>query len=374
MATLCIDEVEYSFDELSACAIDSNLPPYHASALAFCQRWQRGDAEFHLQTSGSTGVPKMITLTREQMTASAQRTAQAIGLQAGDRALVCLSTQHIAGIMMLVRGMVLGLHLTVVEAKSNPFVHIPPTTAFDFVSFVPLQLQTVIASEQSEKLRGMKAILVGGAPVSTDLITALQCVKAPVYHTYGMTETVSHIALRRLNGEQASEYFVPLPGVQIVLDERQCLSTCTPMTQNQWIQTNDIVELNNDGSFRFLGRADNIINSGGYKVQVEKVEHALTEVLESYFGSVFAGQRLMVIGLPDEEFGERVTAVIEGDDHGYSIADIRLALEAQGTLERNEFPRQLVFLSTLPETPSGKLDRQLLRKRLTEAHYTTTQH
>ena len=155
-----------------------------------------------MQTSGSTGAPKPITLTRAQMTASARATGAALGLQPGMRSLVCLPARYIAGRMMLVRGLVLGLDMTVVEPAADPLADLYRAARFDFAAFVPLQLQTLLAGPPHYRavLDEMQAILVGGAPVSTELEAALARLRAPVYHTYGMTETATHVALRRLNG------------------------------------------------------------------------------------------------------------------------------------------------------------------------------
>ena len=323
------------FDRNSA-----ELPPYTRQTLTFCQRWLRGEQTFTIQTSGSTGKPKPITLHRSQMIASAHLTGQAVGLRRGDRALVCLNSAYIAGIMMLVRGFELGLEMVIVEPSSHPLQGFE-VGAFAFTAIVPLQLQGALAvSAERDTLNAMRAVLVGGAPISHGLAAQLQTLNATIYHTYGMTETVSHVALRRLNGEGASDFFIPQPTIDLWLDQRGCLSICGSVTRGETIATNDRVAFQADGSFRWLGRIDNVINSGGVKVQAEKVERALEKQLPDV--------RLFVTGTPDSVLGEAVTAFVESTPQP---VDVALGLT------RYEQPRQVHFLRQFMETPTGKVDR-----------------
>jgi non-ribosomal peptide synthetase component F len=246
--------------------IDGACDANARAALEFCRDWLAGQEDFIVQTSGSTGAPKPITLTRTQMIASAQATAAALSLAAGDPALVCLPTHYIAGRMMLVRGLVVGMPMTLVTPSANPLAAAPAGARFAFTAVVPLQLETLLAADNPtvrSQLAGMKAILVGGGPLSPALTAAAQTCPSPIYHTYGMTETITHIALRRVNGADAGDAFTPLPGVHLRLDDRGCLAICGPMTAGAWVQSNDVVELLADNTFRWLGRSDNVINSGG---------------------------------------------------------------------------------------------------------------
>ena len=331
---------------------------YELHTLRFCRRWLVGQETFVLKTSGSTGRPKAVTLTRVQMSASASLTRRALGLQAGDKALVCLSTEYIAGIMMLVRGLELGLALTVITPSRNPLAVFPDNAAFDFAAFVPLQLQEILTTTPSKKnfLSRMRAILVGGAPINEGLLQQIRTLNVPVYHTYGMTETVSHIAFRRLNGPQASEYFTPLDEVEISLSSQGCLVVKSVLTGNRTLVTHDRVELRPDGSFRWLGRIDNVINTGGFKVQVETVESALEKLLQAY--PQLAGRRFFIGSLADPQFDQAVVAVIEGLPVLPEIlAGIRARLRA-GWLHDYEVPRHFYFQPRLLETPTGKIDRR----------------
>jgi O-succinylbenzoic acid--CoA ligase len=212
-------------------------------------------------------------------------------------------------------------------------------------------MQAILDSPQRAIADRMRAILIGGAAVSAPLLRDLQTLHAAVYNTYGMTETVSHIALRRLNGPHASAYFVPFDDVKLALDERGCLTIRSILTRGVTIATNDRVELLADGRFRWLGRVDNVINSGGVKVQAEQVEAALHAILGEH-------RRLVVGGVPDSVLGERIVAIIEGDERVDSAeTDLRQRLH-QSNLHRYEIPRQIIFMQQLPETTTGKIDRR----------------
>jgi O-succinylbenzoic acid--CoA ligase len=295
------------------------------------------------------------------MTASAKLSARALNLQAGDKALVCLSTEHVAGVMMLVRGLELGLSMTVLKPTSNPLAGFPDTATFDFAAFVPFQLHEALEATPAKRpiLNRMRAILVGGTPISEALLKQISTLDAPVYHTYGMTETVSHIALRRLNGPQASEYFTPLEGVQVSVNSQDCLVIQSVLTRYETLVTNDRVELKENGSFRWLGRIDNIINTGGIKVQAEKVEAVLETFFQAYHHRILASRRCCVGPLPHPRFSQVVVAVIEGKPiPAWMQTDIREKLLASNLLDKYEIPMHFYFKNKFLETSSGKIDRQ----------------
>ncbi len=332
-----------------------HLNGYERQALLFCHDWLNGKESFVLHTSGSTGIPKPIVLTRQQMAASARMTGKALHLQAGDRALVNLNVQYIAGIMMLVRGMELTLELTVTEPSAEPLSTFPAETRFDFLSFVPLQLERILTAEPGKLdiLQHAKAIIIGGAPLIGTLEDALQIIEAPVFQTYGMTETVSHIALRRLTGTKRTDYYAILEGVQIETDSRSCLVIRAPALNDQVVVTNDVVEMLTATTFRWLGRADNIINSGGIKVQAEKVE----KVVEAALQELEVTNRFFVAGLPHPSLGEAVTLFVEGTSLKREIED-RLRVELNRQLSRYEIPKTIHYLVIFPQTPTGKIDRR----------------
>jgi O-succinylbenzoic acid--CoA ligase len=335
--------------------------PYEAEALAFCRAWLAGQTTFTLHTSGSTGTPKPITLTRTQMQASAHLTGRTLGLLPGDTALVCLNIRYVAGIMMLVRGLERELPMTIIEPEANPFIHFTSApNSFAFTALVPLQLQTILSTGDESQLailNGMKAILVGGAATSPALEQALQVVTAPIYATYGMTETVSHIALRRLNGPNRSEWFTALDGVDLGVDERGCLHITSAATNFERIQTNDVVALPDPMHFRLLGRADRVINSGGVKIQPEQVEQIIQQVLAQNRENGLP--RLFVAGLSDEKLGQRVVVVCEQ----VSLPDAQWTA-MQGAIREKAgpyaVPKEWITVPQFAETPTGKVDQRAI--------------
>ncbi|GAB3338936.1 AMP-binding protein [Larkinella ripae] len=330
-----------------------------ARAVEFCREWLSGQSRFVLHTSGSTGTPKPISLSRRQMQASARLTGQTFGLKPGDRALVCLNVRYIAGLMMLVRGLELGLELTVVEPSSNPIHQFnPETDHFAFAAFVPLQMQTMLENPAQALpiLNQMKAILVGGASVDRALADRLQRIEAPVFSTYGMTETVSHIAIRRINGPDQTAVFRALEGVEIGVDERSCLYIRAEATDFETVQTNDVVELLDARRFHLLGRADSIINSGGVKLLPEQIEDVILGVLPPDLKAT----RFFIYGLPDERLGQQVALFLEAESHW---AENRL--EAVKTAIREKLgpyavPRHVLYYPVFSETPTGKIDKKAI--------------
>lgn len=289
-------------------------------------------------------------------------TTDRLGLVEGDRALICLNTELIAGKMMLVRGLETGMEMFVIPPSSNPLKEIPDEAALDFTALVPYQLETILkqSPQKTHILNRMKAIIVGGAPVSASLEESIQKLKVPVYLTFGMTETVSHIALRRLNGDQRSEYFHTLDGITVRTDERGCLIIDYLMNSAP-IVTNDLVEIAGSNSFRWLGRIDHVINSGGIKIHPEKTERQIEEVC-SLQG---IDKRFFITGFPDLEFGEVAALVIE--DQPWGMAETSSFLEeVKKRLHKYEVPKHLFFVPQFKETPSGKVDRHAIKRALIE--------
>ena len=290
------------------------------------------------------------------MKASAVLTGHTFGLVPGDHALACLNVDYIAGVMMLVRGLELGLLMTVVEPSSNPLLTLnPETEPVDFAAFVPLQMHTMLdhPGHSLPILNRMKAILVGGAAVDRTLADRLQTVSAPVFSTYGMTETVSHIAVRRINGPDRTDIFQALKGVEIGVDSRNCLFIIAAASDFETIQTNDVVEPIGSSQFRLLGRADSVINSGGVKIQPERVEEVIAELLAR--DGIPA--RFFVAGVPDERLGEQVALFLEGTEWPESrLEAIKKAV--QFSMGPYAVPRKTVRIPVFSETPTGKIDRK----------------
>jgi O-succinylbenzoic acid--CoA ligase len=257
--------------------------------------------------------------------------------------------------MMLVRGLVLDLQLTVIPPTLVPLAAIEEDTHFDFLSFVPMQMEAILAQapEKIPVLNQAKAILLGGAPVSQPLEAQLQHIQAPVYHTYGMTETISHIALRLLNTNRRQAFFTVLAGVTITTDARDCLVIDTPVLESNPVTTNDVVEILSPATFIWKGRIDNVINSGGIKVQAEKVEQAVEKVLHQ--GQI--QRRFFVAGLPHPQLGEAVTVFVEGEGlEKWQEENILTALKP--IITRYEIPKAFSYVALFPETPTGKIDKK----------------
>ncbi|ELR73246.1 O-succinylbenzoic acid--CoA ligase [Fulvivirga imtechensis AK7] len=326
--------------------------PFEKSAVSFIKEWRSGAPDFKMYTSGSTGVPKLIKIKRSQMEASAKFTIRALSLQPGQNALVCLDTKYIAGKMMLVRALLNQMNIILREPSANPMLNLGVQP--DFAALVPLQLEEAAANSATcDILNKMAAIIVGGAPVNISLEERLRHIKPPVYATYGMTETVSHIALKRLNGEKRSNYYEAFDEVILDTDERGCLAVTSVLTDYQTIITNDRVFLHDAHHFEWLGRIDNVINSGGIKVQSERVERAI----EQLFNKFKITNRFFVTGMPDNKLGQRVTIVIESVKPIGQARD--LMSELQNMLDKFECPKGILYLPKFVETATGKVNRHL---------------
>ncbi|ANQ49498.1 AMP-binding protein [Flammeovirga sp. MY04] len=332
--------------------------------LLFCFEWLNQTETFSLQSSGSTGTPKEIQILRTQMKSSADATVEFLGLKANDHALVCLNTNYIAGKMMLVRCMEHNINATIVPPCSAPFrEHLLPK-AFDFIAMAPIQVQFSLdcAGDHPAFLQ-TKKLIIGGAPITESLEKRIkqELSNTDVYHTYGMTETVSHVALKKIH-QQADSFFHTLPNVVIGQDDRKCLWVQGPMSNDVKLQTNDVVRLINDTTFEWLGRADNIINSGGVKVQAEKVEKSINEGLKKIG---YQNILMFVGGLPNENLGEEVTIFIEGITLKQTEIDQLLDI-VKKPLDKYEVPRNVVSLSNFEKTDTMKIRRKATIQKFIE--------
>jgi o-succinylbenzoate---CoA ligase len=336
--------------------LSPHAPPkeWH-EVFQFCKDWMEGKEEFILHTSGSTGTPKPIHLSRSQMEASARMTLRALDLtRPGLRALICLPTRYIGGKMMLVRCMVGDMDAMVVPPDSNPYQFLD--TPVDFVAMVPLQLQTLLDKGSPKDivlLQNTQVIILGGGPVSPSLVKQLQSLTPRIFNTYGMTETVSHIALRQLNGPEARPWFTTLPQTEIDMDARGCLRIKSPVTKEEWITTNDQVSILGPNRFEWLGRADFVVNTGGIKISVESLEKGVNRIMTS----LQITQRYFFTGIPDSLLGERLVLVVEGQPLGHEKEhSLLVAIERQeGRYSR---PKEILYLHELIETETGKIKRQ----------------
>lgn len=290
-----------------------------------------------LKTSGTTGAPKIIRKNKQALVNSALATGDFFDLKPADTALCCLPVEFIAGKMMLVRSFILGLAIDVVAPSANPLVNM--SKKYDFVAMVPLQVQNSL-----DKLHKIKKLIIGGAKMDSALEKKLLGSKTKVYETYGMTETITHIAAKKI-GEKA---FSVLPNIQISQNENNCLVIDAPQLSEERLFTNDLVQLINEHQFVLLGRIDNVVNSGGVKLIPEQIESKLSH---------FISTRFFVGGIPDAVLGEKLVLVVEGTE--CKIDDTVFAI-----LDKYERPKAIFFIPEFESTESGKIKRKAILKTL----------
>lgn len=289
-----------------------------------------------VNTSGSTGKPKKIAIAKKAMLASAEATGQFFELQAKTKALHCLSAEYIAGKMLWVRALSLGWHMDVVKPDSKPLEQ--TQKSYDFAAMVPMQVQNSLS-----ELARIKKLIIGGAPISYTLEQALKNKVTLSYQTYGMTETITHIAVKRISGGKGNFYSC-LPNVQVSKDSRDCLVINAPRISYNSIVTNDVVRLISEDEFEWLGRYDHVINSGGIKLFPERIEAKLAAFIPSAF----------IIGaLPDVKLGQKLVLLIESSSELQNLDK----LLADATLSKYEFPRNTFYLSSFIRTENGKINR-----------------
>lgn len=348
MPWLLLNGKKFSVEQLAAVQI-STFTEFEKTTVAFCQAWLAGQEEFPLQTSGSTGTPKKIILRREQMEASARQTIHALHLHANMTSLVCLDTKYIAGQMMLVRSLIAGMNMVATEPSSNPLLSIN-NQPIDFVALVPYQLEKIL-NETPQLLDAVAFGIIGGATVSHSLKEKIKNSSCALYATYGMTETISHIALQRLNGMNASDFFQAFNAIHLRLDERGCLCIHADYLGDEII-TNDLIEFLGPNQFRWLGRIDNVINTGGIKVIPERIENALEKV----FQELKISSRFFIAGIAHKSLGAQVTLFVEGIELEKSIQENILS-KASAELTKFEIPREIRFVPKFTETATGKVNR-----------------
>ena len=308
----------------------------------FLQQWHDESPFVRVQTSGSTGAPKPMLAEKRRMEASARITCRFLGLQRGDTALLCLPLDYIAGKMMVVRALTCGLRLVSVEPSSHPLATL--TEAVDFAAMVPLQVWNSLQTEEERRrLAAIGHLIIGGGAIDDALARELLTFPNAVWSTYGMTETLSHIALRRLNGPDASEWYTPFEGVSLDTDADGCLVIDAPAVCGKRLRTNDLAELNDSGCFRILGRKDNVVCSGGIKIQIEEVEQRLRPHLQAPF---------CISKRKDPVLGEALVLLTE------EAATAHIQACCHEVLPRYWQPRHCISVSHIPLTATGKIARK----------------
>jgi len=319
--------------------------PFEQQIGSFLLDWLKPSSFIEVSTSGSTGKPKKIRLQKQHMINSAMASSKFFKLPAHTKALMCLPAEYIAGKMMLVRAMFLGWQLDTVPPSSNPLDQV--FKVYDFTAMTPFQLDNSIA-----RLHLVKKMIIGGGVVSSRITKMLVDVDARIYETYGMTETCSHIAARRLNPTKKKKpirAFKLLPNVSIAQDDRGCLIIKAPNVLDEEILTNDVVEIITYKKFIWKGRYDNVINSGGIKLFPEEIERKINKVLD---------HRFFVTSMPDDSLGEKLVLFVEDDFSEDTLYHLKDSLSNLKSLDKYEKPKKIYLVEKFEETANGKIHRE----------------
>lgn len=316
---------EFSFLKLEE---KSNHEKWGNEVYSFIKDWFSDEDFIISKTSGSTGIPKEIKIPKSAMKMSAQMTGKFFGLNEGNFALLCMPVNFIAGKMMIVRSIELKLKLYCIEPKSK--INLDFIDQIDFAPMTPMQVENSF-----DELTKIKILLIGGAPLSDELKHKLLPLKTQSFESYGMTETITHIALKEIS----EEFFTTLEKIKIRKDERDCLIIKTPYFEEEII-TNDIIELKNEDEFKWLGRFDNVINSGGIKLFPEQIETRFKPFIKEEF---------IISSLPDLTLGQKLILIIESETSNFQLPTSKIS--------KFEIPKEIYFLNEFPRTESGKIKR-----------------
>ncbi|MFH1119287.1 MAG: AMP-binding protein [Bacteroidota bacterium] len=349
---LILNGIYHSSIELRAVAVELQAfgkSEWEQALGKFLQQWLDEKDTIEVRTSGSTGTPKLTTISKRSMLSSASMTGSFLGFRQGQTALLCLNTGFIAGMMMVVRAMVFQMNLITVPPFGSPLNKIRKGS-IDFAAMVPAQVYNSLMDKVSGQVFGsIGTIIVGGAALSHELEKMIGQLNGRIYATFGMTETITHIALRRLNGPDRTDIYTVLPGITIECDARGCLVAGVPYVDGTKIVTNDLVTIESPVCFRWLGRADNVINTGGVKLIPETIEKKIAE---------FVRHRFFITCLPDPKLGEIPVLVVESDITltDQYIEDILLQIKP--FLSQMEMPRRILHSVKFSETGNGKINRR----------------
>ncbi len=320
----------------------SGTSDWEKSWLDFLAEWYNGMNYIEVQTSGSTGPPKIIRLNKAFVAASARRTIRFFNLKENDRVLHCLPSNYIAGKLMIVRALIGRLNVHVVD----------PSTDFSFLKKKPFKFAAMVPNQVGKLLEfgiwNLEFLLIGGSSIPQNLVEKLQTVSTACYSSYAMTETATHIALRKLNGTDASEFYHCLEDIEVELSEEGCLRIKMPGFEKP-LQTNDLAELRDQKTFQILGRADNVIISGGIKFSPEQLEKKLEPHIRQPF---------IISWLPHETLGQQLILLVQGNQTQETTTTLQSVI--QHHLDKFERPRQIRSVPQLPRTPNGKIDRNSL--------------
>ncbi len=335
-------------EEITSLSESNGMPEWKSQVFRFILEWFNNETYIRQQTSGSTGAPKEVELPKSGMAASAENTLKYFNLKKNDTAWLCLPVHYIAGKMMVVRAAIGGLNLVLTEPSSTPDV---PRQHIEFTAMVPMQVHSLLATGYG--FNNISKMIIGGAAVDRSLMEKLQNVPAEIYATYGMTETASHIALQKLNGQNPDDCFHVLPGFSVSKNTDNCLVIETPQFSDAPLHTSDVAELLSPYKFRWLGRADNVINSGGIKISPEPLEAAISEM---------TGRECIVSSVKDEKLGEQIVLVLEGKK--LNVKNNILLEKISRITGKLRTPKAILYIEEFPRTSSLKIDRLKIKKEI----------
>ena len=323
--------------------MEKNDAEFVRKVEAFIAEWNNADDRVLVHTSGSTGQPKPMWASKRLMANSARMTCDFLHLQPGDTALLCLPVDYIAGKMVVVRAMVRQLQLVIKAPQAHPLagMHHAPT----FAAMVPMQVTNSLNNaHERQLLADIRQLIIGGGAIDETLEKELRDFPNNVWSTYGMTETLSHIALRKINGKDADQWYTPFDHVNIATDHRGCLTIHAPLVCDNSLTTNDMVEIHPDGRrFRIIGRVDNVINSGGVKIHIEQVEERLRNAVDVPFA---------ITKRRDPLLGEMVVMLVQSTE----LDALRQCCEQ--CLPAYWRPRLFISVDKIPTTDTGKPARK----------------
>ncbi|MBN1952118.1 MAG: AMP-binding protein [Bacteroidales bacterium] len=327
---------------------DGSVPEWQKKVFSFILDWVDDREYIEQLSSGTTGIPKQLQLSKQSMVESAEQTCKYFDITFGQTSLLCLPIEYIAGKMMVIRAFVGGMNLLIAEPSS-----MPDLTGFgqiDFCAMVPLQVYNSL--NNVDTLRKIRKLIIGGGEIRDELEVMLRDMPNEVYASYGMAETCSHVAIRRISGMAHERFYRAIPGVMFSTDDRNCLKISASFLEAD-VVTNDVVDLIDRTSFRWIGRYDNLINSGGVKIVPEEIEALVSKT---------TGLDCAVIGLPDQKLGEKVILVLEKGGEDINHAELKTLLEEE--LPKHAQPKEIILLDELPRNHSFKVDRNKLKQDL----------
>ncbi|EJL72449.1 AMP-binding protein [Chryseobacterium populi] len=330
------------FNNLKINNLDSQTE-FEKKVIFFLEEWLSDSVMVNVQTSGSTGSPKVFGIEKKKMINSATMTCDFLRLKEGYTALLCLPAEYISGKMMVVRSFVRKMKLFIADPSLKPLETLGKEV--DFCAMTPLQVENSL-----DKLHLVRNLIIGGASVSESLKKRISNLKINIYETYGMSETLSHIGLKQL-APVTEDYFTVFENVSISKDERGCLTVFAPDLNAEVLRTNDLVEIKNEKQFRFLGRIDNVINSGGAKIFPEELEALVKKEIP---------HEAVFLGLKDESLGQKLILIIEAEQSDEIIRKIS-EIPYEKSFHK---PKEIFFINAIPRTPNGKVNRLELYKKI----------